>query len=482
MKNTFRKRGKKSRKRKLKNMKRKSVKRLKYGGLQGVEELQNNLSNAEQRLSRYLRAVCPNSGFCITFGSENEKIKSFFDGFTNFKYISSPVTLLSSGVSGFVNEIIFERDKYKVSTILKSSIKNSSDNLFYEAYIGMNYINPLNRFFPCFLETYGFFRIDEYFWGDMKSTKEIGIRNSTNTKTDMNIPSVSAEEFAGFFTKIDTSLKNINITCEDAKLNCLLTQYIEEPITFLSFLEKNMKQPYFDIDLLQILWQVYSVLTSLAIEFTHYDLHYENVLLYTIPDNKYMELNYYNYTGFGPNVTEVPIVTIKTRYIAKIIDYGRSYTPLTDEYYKEICKSENCNKEKILPDGRIVPCGKYNGYNYFYDKLTEREYYTGTRVRNISHDLRLLNFFKDPYFLKFAPKNKIFNLITENLVYKNSYGTNENLGSQGIVNIIALSRVLMKAVVDEDFTKRNNFYFDGFEKAGTMNIYLDKSKELEYFV
>lgn len=478
---TFLKRGSKTYKRKQKkNCKKSRKRRVTRGGVQGTQELQDNLSNMEQRLLQYLRKICPNSGFCITFGSENEKIKYFFDGFTNFKYISSPVTLLNSGVSGFVNEIIFERNGYKVSTILKSSIKNGSDNLFYEAYVGMNYINLQNRFFPCFLETYSFFRNDEYFWNDMKSTKQIGIRGDPNT--EINIPSVSVQEFAGFFTKLDTSLKNINITCKDAKLNCLLTQYIENPISMLTFLEKEIKQPNFYVELLQILWQVYSVLTSLSVEFTHYDLHYENVLLYTIPENKYMELNYHNYTGFGRNVIEIPVVKIKTRYIVKIIDYGRCYTPLTEEYYKTICNSENCNKEKILPNGRVVPCGKYNGYNYFYDKLSEREYYTGSRVRNISHDLRLVNFFRDPYFLKHAPENKIFNLIAANLLYNNPYGTNENTSIEGITNVISLSRFLIKVVMEEDFVKKMNSSFEGYEKVGTMNIYLDKSRELEYLV
>lgn len=458
----------------------KRVKSMRGGIQEDLRNFEYKLSNVEGRLSQYLRTICPNSGFCITFGRENDKIKSFFDGFSNFKYISSPVTLLTSGVSGFVNEIIFERDGYKVSTILKSSIKNSSDNLFYEAYIGMNYINPLNRFFPCFLETYGFFRNDESFWNDMKKTNLIGIRQ--NKDIEMNIPSVTSEEFASYFTKLDTSLeKNINITCKDAKLNCLLTQYIDEPISFLSFLEKNLGQLYFDVELLQILWQVYSVLTSLTIEFTHYDLHYENVLLYTIPDNKYMELNYYNYTGFGPNVKEIPIVKIKTRYIVKIIDYGRCYTPLTSEYYKEICNSENCDKEVTLPDNRVLPCGKSNGYNYFYDKLIKKEYYTGTRVRNISHDLRLVNFFKDPYYLSYKHENKILSLIAETLVYDNPYGTNENTSTQGVANVVSLSRILIKTLVEEDFVKRNNFNFERYEKAGTMNIYLDRSKELEYF-
>ena len=121
---------------------------------------QGSKGRATMRI-HFLKTICSNSGFCLTFGKEDNKIKEFFDGFINFKYAVNPIKRIGkpSG-NGFVNQITYERDEYKAYAVLKSSAKQDSDNLMYEYKVGQ-YINTLTKKFPCFVETYGLFKYND---------------------------------------------------------------------------------------------------------------------------------------------------------------------------------------------------------------------------------------------------------------------------------------------------------------------------------
>ena len=60
----------------------------------------------------------------------------------------------SKSVNGFVYLINYKQDDYNFSAVLKSSAKPNADNLFYEYFVGKNFINKMNLIFPCFVETY----------------------------------------------------------------------------------------------------------------------------------------------------------------------------------------------------------------------------------------------------------------------------------------------------------------------------------------
>jgi len=62
----------------------------------------------------YLKAICSDSGVCIAFGRESEKIKDFFNGFVNFDFIVKPIKKIGEpSTNGFVHEIKYEREGYK---------------------------------------------------------------------------------------------------------------------------------------------------------------------------------------------------------------------------------------------------------------------------------------------------------------------------------------------------------------------------------
>lgn len=79
---------------------------------------------------------------------------------------------------------------------------------------------------------------------------------------------------------------------------------------------------------------------------------------------------------------------VKTNYIAKIMDYGRSYfgnlgnnqLPSSGTIGRTIFNSKVCSK--LAPENV--------GYNFFEYGLMERNYYISSLMRNKSHDLRLV--------------------------------------------------------------------------------------------
>ena len=125
-------------------------------------------NTSEKRTSEFLKSICSDSGACIAFGTNRHKITKFFDGFTDFKYVEPPIKRIGKpSANGFVNEIKYKKSGYTAYAVLKSSTRPSADNLVYEYIVGQ-FINKQCNYFPCFLETYGF-----YFYNDNEKWNNI---------------------------------------------------------------------------------------------------------------------------------------------------------------------------------------------------------------------------------------------------------------------------------------------------------------------
>jgi hypothetical protein len=228
------------------------------------------------------------------------------------------VTPLQGGLNGRVMTLTFKHNNVRTNAVLKSVLELTSDNIFYEFAIGL-YINRYNAFLPCFLETYTLYEYED---------------NKTFIKT------VNDNDPKQFFTAAKISQCNVvknkkqlkkclHNSCTKSYFAILMEAVISEGsmslITYLDQIKKNVKEKK-----LSILYQIYSVLHYLKNEFSHNDLHLNNVLLHKIPDNKYIDLVYHT----SPTSTTI----IKTQYIARIIDYGRCFmTGISGTYlHKEI--------------------------------------------------------------------------------------------------------------------------------------------------
>jgi uncharacterized protein YjbI with pentapeptide repeats len=372
---------------------------------------------------QYLNMICSNSGECLVFGRESEKIKNLFNNFIDFSYLKSVKKFGNDSGNGIVLKLAYENGNYKTNAVLKSSIEKTSDNLYYEYLVGTQFINKLNKVLPCFTETYQLFTHKD------KISKESFVRyNDLKSLIDTDCNNLSIKS-------ISDIKECLNKSCENGENYAILLQYIGDSIDIF-----KMKH---DDALICILYQIYTALSYLKNDFTHYDLHPGNVLIYKLKPGKYVTISYMNeVTG--------KTTKIKTNYIAKIIDYGRSYfgnlgnpRQITSKQIGvEICNS-TCKSY----------CGIEEGYTFFGQETT-----ISSVSRNVSHDLRLLD-----------------NLMIDDLrpVYDDFYGTKE-LVSTGPDTIKDVTDAQMRLQVYMD---EKRFGVGSNDTSfGELKVYLTKKK------
>ena len=313
--------------------------------------------NREKITANFLKTVCSNSGVCIAFGKETSKINTFFNLFNNFDYVRHR-HVVKSGGNGTIVKLDYERQGYKSYAILKKSLTATSDSLMYEYLVGRFFINEVYKKFPSFLQTYGFINSDSF----------------TNLKRH---PVLNLDE-----TNIDTG---ITLSCINPSKIMLLIENVSNPISLYEKMTKSIDyviNNFLENEFFSVLFQVYYTLDVLKNSFTHYDLHSDNVLLYEPINDGYIEYHYHY---------QDQIITFKSRYIVKIIDYGRCFISndvITSRIiYNKLCNIAECNNGER--------CGSNSGYTLFsrINTLAEqrRNYYINKLNNNQSHDLRLLH-------------------------------------------------------------------------------------------
>lgn len=417
----------------------------------------------------FLNTICSDSGVCLAFGKEDAKIKKFFDGFSTFKYTQPTVNRVGAiSANGFVNMLEYDRAKYKSYAILKSSAKTSGDNLYYEFLVGRYFINKQKRRFPCFVETYGIFKYkDENMWKLMQEQKK-------------NIPDLN-----DYMTPLsEKDPDNMASSCRASKHISLLIENIKGAQT-LSDMSKHAT--FIENDLMNILFQVYGPLSHLAKEFTHYDLHASNVLVYSpFEGNKYIDFHYHLENG--------KTVTFKSKYIAKIIDYGRSFFTNDKEkgvkpddfrynsknVIKKICTIDECNDKQ--------KCGSKSGYNWLNYGSQSANHYISAKNNNISHDLRLLKIVQKYITELKNNTNKIKIPIPfllgyfDNIVYSGHYGTREILTKgyklyddkhRKINNVLDAFTAIKEGMDNPVEMNRNSNFYKNYTKAGDLHVYFD---------
>ena len=412
----------------------------------------NNNNNNNNKKSKKLKSnftksilslLCNDSSICINFGvltiNLNEMIKNYFDNF-DFKYISekNPNSVVAIGApsgNGFVKLLTYENDGHKAHAILKSTLRENEDNLMYEYEVGQ-FINKQNKIFSCFIETYGLFKYKDN--KDIK--KDESHRIMSEHKTGYKDLNTMLEKI----TEID-----YKVGCEEEKYLAILIQYIPGAITLYDFIMRLTKDHdlHFLYELLCILYQIYFPLSVLKDEFTHYDLHDKNVLLYKPKDNSYITYNYTLLNG--------TIFTFKSFYIVKIIDYGRSYYKDRDVFIpssniknnKKIEKSSlNTYNTKIYT---ATTCEQLNNPVMKFRCFGHRDGfpYLDSRVKNNSCDLYLLTII-EYYLSKFRQdlyetlathenvkilekKTKDLKIIKDLLLFKKLLSVTETCISEG---------------------------------------------------
>ena len=316
------------------------------------------------QLSRYKRSslwnLCSITGQCLAVGKPIDSLNSFFDH-ASFRYAKS-YQEVSSGQNGTISSYTYNREGYLSYAILKKAHGITSDSLVYEYLVGVQFINKMIRKYPCFIYTYGLY-------DNLQLQKEV----------------------------------NFEKACTQSGKMSILIQSIHHGVT----LETYLNDRYFlEYELLPVLYIIYHTLSELSKVYTHYDLHGENIILFELTT---------------PIEYVYPNVTFRSKYIPKLIDYGRCFFSdkvSSSDVYKSVCKS--CEK-----------CGYDSGFS-----LLDPESFMeiSSQRKNESHDLRLLDMIKNKYTLDQIYPPALLIPLLEKVVYGEGlegddkiYGTRENL-------------------------------------------------------
>jgi len=382
-----------------------------------------------KRIARFLSSICSDSGVCIALGTESEKIKSFFHGFTPFDYTKDGTRRLGApSNNGFVREITYQKYNYIAHSVLKSSSTASADNLMYEYNVGL-YINKKAKQFPCFLETYGMFHY--------KTEAEWDIAKGTNL--------LSMDRLKNALTPMIRNSSDYNFACYKSKYLAVLIQHLKDADTLYNTIIDN------DYDYASVLLQVYMVLSSLENEYTHYDLHANNVLCYQPVKGKYIEYHYH---------FDSEIISFPSKYMAKIIDYGRCFFHDSEQnnskaIYKKICGRPFCNPN----------CGEDVGFMWLGEKRPNAEaYWICPQFRNKSHDLKLLN--------GLPALGNTLKTLRSKMVYSDSYGTKE-IPTSGLPDKIHNVTDMAVELFGVITTLRSSFTTKQENKLGDLHVYMN---------
>lgn len=436
--------------------------------------------------------VCFNfQAVCFTFGIDvNEFILRYFEFFCTFRYALPDIRLIGvPSANGFINLISYRRNNYESFAILKSAQLEYSDNLYYEYVVGKYFINNQAKIYPCFVKTYGLFRFrQDQDWYNM----------STQRHKRMNL-ALALEPL---------HVNNISSSCVNSARLSILIEEIKDAFSIRNILElsgdimnrlryqhnkERFRREFLNTQLLYILVQVYFPLYFLRNSFTHYDLHTDNVLIFNpLPDNHYITFNYY--------YNERQFITFKSKYIAKIIDYGRAF--YDNEYPATINAEVRQQHDRNGPTGghlfnsnsvyniicqvpECVQCGEGQGFYYLGTNSNENTHWIATKINNQSHDLRYINLIAE-YIYANIHQNDIPLFMQQqgqgqepfrHITYMTQYGTAEDHAdgmNVNILNITDMYRVLRNLVNDRNIRQINDNYYNphnGQINMGTLNVY-----------
>ena len=446
-----------------------------------TRRIQKFMINTERRrVSLFLSKVCSDSGQCIGFGLEVEKIKKFFKNFkfSNYVEFDKIKRVGAPSNNGFVNEIPYKRDTYTSYAILKSAMNPNSDNLYYEGFVGI-FVNKLNIVFPCFLETYSVFTYQDKtksLYDDLQNNRPITSLKGLKAIADIN-------NYDSFLTS-----DNVNASCANSQYLSLLIQHLPRVKTIEDSATALIHDTYyFTVEFVSYLYQVYSCLGVLSDVFTHYDLHTGNILIYNITNSKdkYIKMIYHYKDG--------ETIEFLTTDIIKIIDYGRCYF---DD--KEANVSSKDMLDIVLDFDKTPDCkgdGVSFGYQFLNDEFPDigSNYYISSNKRNKSHDLRMVqNIYDDLVPMKYKeasnpaskyPISQLLKNVFQN--YEDYFGTPEVIKKTAnqIQNVEDMHLALKNLIQnDRSFKEENDKFYKDKIQMGEFHVWLngDKHRPVEY--
>jgi hypothetical protein len=429
----------------------------------------------ENKIKNFLKNndVCSDSDYCVVFGFNDFLIKEIFNDFDTFEnVIFSKIRKLGEKSSnGFIIEIPYKQGGNQFRVVLKSSVKEKSDNLIYEGIVG-KVVNRFANQFPLFIKTYG---IGNYI--DENLYDKLANYNSQTSITENDLSGLNIRK-----TGVSYEFNNIGESCDKPIYNCILLEDLIHTKSFYDVLMDSKSDPNFFEKFISYMFQLYCPLDILKDKFTHYDLHYLNCLIYypSMKCDTYITMKYHYPKG--------DVIKFKTCGISKIIDYGRSYFYYNATYNSSKLFDDVCDERKCKPS-----CGYLKGYQWFSSSPSKpSDYYINPYIQNVSHDLRLLNESKETLNEANIENSALNELIFNKLHYSvglkntpenNHYGTPEvKKGGypNRILNVSDAHKLLKRVITSPEFIKQNESQFAGKTEMGTLDIWVNDSQPMKY--
>jgi len=426
-----------------------------------------------------------NINFFFNFNTNKDILLNKYD-FYDYNLILSPISRLGDpSENGFINKLLFKNksDNKLFTIIMKTSIKKQADNNYYEFVVG-NCINKLKNYFPNFVYTFRF----------MSLSSEL--KNGLNNGNFTNIEKFKDTESKEIDDDKLLSYNNIGNGCKNNDKSSIFIEYVPNSLSINELLNDPTFINYKNIEIFNILFQIYALLSSLKEVYTHYDLHESNVMYVKIPDDKIVTINY--------TINNI-VYNIHTHYIPVIIDYGRSHVNclkigesfnpslINSKIYSEIvCENPNCNSEK-LPSCNALGVGLGIERNKF-DNYSNLDYFQYLDIRhpNESSDLRFINKFMTklennlPIKINYESKFDGFWLSSDNranhldkttsLLY-NIKQRPSNLNILGKISTTTDCIMWLISLYNETYANANII---NKVKYGSMNIDTDINKKIKW--
>jgi hypothetical protein len=432
------------------------------------------LSAFENELAKY-----PSLNDCLIFQPGLSFLNAFYGtSFDLSKYKNQIDKIGQFSANGFIRKLKYEDGKIQMNVVLKSNKAASNDSLYYE-YLAGKCINEMTKYYPFFSRT---FELGEYI-----SDSAYNLFQSISGSTTISSP------LSSYIKYLDQSNFDSLITesCRNAKRINLFTQFITIKQSlydyFMEYKEKSTN--YFNKTYqthltkhIALLFMVFGCLYKLSNYFTHYDLHMDNIVLYSIPNSQYIDVE---------AKTENGVISFKTKYLPVLIDYGRSYFNCS-AIESGLVNSPQLMKKVCLKDSRgsnECPqyCGNDVGYSFTGDYMPatdsfkrtgKNDYYINRSRRNMSHDLRCLAYLKER--MKFNQLDssiswiRLWKQLINDITYETNYdkfGMPELTSEPGeISNVSDVFESLKKIMMEPEYTAHHGPQFLSSSSYGKLVV------------
>jgi len=414
-----------------------------------------------------------NLEFFFNYNKSKKNILNNFSNFTDYNLVNTPIKRIGTpSNNGFINLLEFKTRFKNFFTIMKSSLTIDADNNYYEYIVG-NCLNRIKTFAPNFVYTFNYMNLSEKLKNKLKDETTFTDKNLLLSDTIIKNKENNTLEY----------YNNVGDGCKYNNISSILIEYIPNSLSLFKLLEDPEFLQYMDIEIFNILFQLYAILSGLKDVFTHYDLHTGNVMFVKVPDNKIIYITY---------VIDNKEYNLYTHFIPVVLDYGRAHINCLEldnlthsKIFTEIfCANKNCNpKSNNECDGLSKGMNVFKNNQDTYNDMSNF-YSINYRVKNESCDLRFLHEFMT--LISSPIKQEYIKIFVEDWIIEEkgqkliNYCTKENLSKFADTNKVNNTTDVISWLTTIQETIYQNSNIVSKELYGKLKIYPQIEKRIPF--